>query len=162
VEATVNQLNTTHNLSFRTASLQLEKIVNRSAGHSGRFERATYPMPIEITLHRWESNTRPCDFSLNIETPRGTVFADFDDLAEDGVTLRRISFDGYGCCETEGRCAALSSSEATTLLDAIRENDVNNKSILDILRRYFAENASILGSDALDEHQLNRSGPNVR
>ncbi|MFN9415023.1 MAG: hypothetical protein ACK57V_21990 [Pirellula sp.] len=49
-----------------------------------------------------------------------------------------------------------------TPINAIRENDVNNKSILDILRRYFAENASIIWSDALNEHQLNGSGPNVR
>ncbi len=118
-------------------------------------------MPIEITLHKWETNTRPCDFSLNLETPRGMVFADFDELADECVTLRRISFDGYGCCETEGRCSALSSSDAMNLINAIRDNDVNNKSILDILRRYFAENASIIWSDALDEHQLNGSRPNA-
>ncbi len=81
---------------------------------------------------------------------------------EEGVLLRRIFFDGYGCCETEDRCAALPSSDAMTPINAIRENDVNNKSILDILRRYFAENASIIWSDALNEHQLNGSGPNVR
>lgn len=71
-------------------------------------------MPIEIALHKWETNTRPCDFSLNLETPRGTVFADFDELADECVTLRRISFDGYGCCETEGRFSAIQISEICT------------------------------------------------
>jgi hypothetical protein len=112
-------------------------------------------MPIEIAVHRWETDTRPCDFSLKLETPRGTVFADFNELPDECITLRRISFDGYGCCETEGRCSKMSSADATTLINAISEKDVNKESVLDVLRRYFAENSSIIWSDALDEHQLN-------
>jgi hypothetical protein len=131
-------------------------------GYSERFERVRNPMPVEIALHQWETNTRPCDFSLRLETPRGTVFADFDELGDECVTLRRISFDGYGCCETEGRCSKMSSTDATTLINSIREEDVNEQSILDILCRYFAENSSIIWSDALDEHQLKVRGPDVR
>ncbi len=119
-------------------------------------------MSIEIRLHHWETNTRPCDFSLCLDTPRGTVFADFDELADECVTLRRISFDGYGCCETEGRCSKMSSSDTTTLINSIGENEVNQQSVLDILRRYFDENASIIWSDALDEYQLRGRGPEVR
>ena len=111
-------------------------------------------MPIEIALHHWETNTRPCDFSLNLETPRGSVFADFDAESEHCVSLRRISFDGYGCCQTEGKCSKMPTGDSFALTKAIREHDVNNQSIRDILCRYFAENASIIWADALDEHQL--------
>ena len=119
-------------------------------------------MPIEIALHRWEADTRPCDFCLNLKTPRGNVFADFDELPDKGITLRRISFDGYGCCGTEGRCSKMSSADATTLINAISEKDVNKESIFGVLCRYLAENSSIIWSDALVEHQLDCPGNLVR
>ncbi len=119
-------------------------------------------MSIEIGLHYWETSTRPCDFSLNLETPRGTVIADFDVLADECVTLRRISFDGFGCCETEGRCSKMSPSDSTTLINSIREKDVNRQPVRDILCRYLAENASSIWADALDEHQLTGGGPDKR
>jgi hypothetical protein len=56
----------------------------------------------------------------------------------------------------------MSSTDATTLINSIREEDVNEQSILDILCRYFAENSSIIWSDVLDEHQLKVRGPDVR
>ena len=38
----------------------------------------------------------------------------------------------------------MSSTDATTSINAILEKDANNSSILHILRRYFAENAYII------------------
>src|SRR5688572_11413990 len=40
--------------------------------------------------------TRPCRFCFSLRG--GSVFADFDVDDEGRVFLRRISFDGYGCC----------------------------------------------------------------
>jgi hypothetical protein len=123
-------------------------------GARKRFAMMTDLMSIPIALHHWETNTRPCDFSLNLETPRGTVFADFEVESEHSVTLRRISFDGYGCCEPERKCSHMPYSDSLALTNAVRGNDVNNQAVLGILRRYFLENASMIWSDALVEHQL--------
>src|SRR5262245_65111891 len=40
---------------------------------------------------------RPCRFSLGLQDD--SVFADFDVDADGYVFLRRISFDGHGCCD---------------------------------------------------------------
>ena len=111
-------------------------------------------MLIEIALHQWQTNTRPCDFSLYMETQHGAVFADFDVDLDQFVSLRRISFDGYGCCRTEGKCSKMPSEESTFLLKAIRENDLNNQAVSDVLCRYFSQNNSIIWSDALHDHGL--------
>jgi hypothetical protein len=120
----------------------------------GSLQQAPNPMPIEIALHQWQTNTRPCDFSLYMETPHGAVFADFDVDFDQLVSLRRISFDGYGCCRTEGKCSKMPSDESVFLIKAIRENDVNNQFVFDLLCRYFSQNDSIIWSDALLEHGL--------
>jgi hypothetical protein len=39
-------------------------------------------------------------------------------------------------------------------IKAIRENDVNNQFVFDLLCRYFSQNDSIIWSDALLEHGL--------
>ena len=111
-------------------------------------------MSIEVSIHRWQTDTRPCDFSLYLETVRGAVFADFDSHGGTCVTLRRVSFDGYGCCRTENGCSKMNSDDSIVLVEAIREDDVNNDIVRGILLRYFAENSDTIWRDALEDHQL--------
>ena len=111
-------------------------------------------MSYEIFVHTWETDTRPCDFSLCLNTSRGATFADFDVDATGRVTLRRVSFDGYGCCRTNGTVSQMDFSESRLLTDAVRDNTVNCDPIRNLLRRYFTANADIIWMDALTEHEL--------
>jgi hypothetical protein len=132
---------------------------------------------IEIALHYWDADKRPCDFSLWFRTPRGVVFADFaidhnigdqqqgqQKQKQVAMRLIRISYDGYGCCNLDNydgdgaagrRCPDMSPADAAALNAAVDENRVdNNPHILHMARRYFTAHQSLLWDDALADHHL--------
>src|SRR5688572_8917364 len=96
--------------------------------------------------------TRPCSFCLCLQG--GSVFADFDKDAADIVSLRRISFDGYGCCDAGEFITRMSSGDSRLLLDAIARDELRSVQVEETLRRYFRENKDVIWSDALAEHDL--------
>ena len=95
--------------------------------------------------------SRPCSFGLCLQG--GSVFADFDTDDASIVSLRRISFDGYGCCRLESS-TKMSSGDSRLLLDAIARGELESVDVEDVLRRYFRENKDVIWSDALAEHDL--------
>lgn len=112
-------------------------------------------MAINVSVHEWKTDTRPCDFSLCLITERGgSVYADFGLDCENLLYFRRVSFDGYGCYEANGECTRMSATDSDKMIHAIRRNDVNNDPICDILLRYFKENSNLVWREALIEHQL--------
>jgi hypothetical protein len=84
----------------------------------------------------------------------GSVFADFNIDSDDRVYLERISFDGYGCCATEGNVARMPVDESHTLVNLVNTDDVNRDEVRDILYRYFDQNQNAISRDALKEHEL--------
>ena len=96
--------------------------------------------------------TRPCSFCLCLQ--RGSVFADFDTDAANIVSLRRISFDGFGCCEVGESITRMSSGDSCLVLDAIARGELGSVQVEETLRGYFRENKDVIWSDALAEHDL--------
>jgi hypothetical protein len=96
--------------------------------------------------------TRPCSFCLCLQG--GSVFADFDTDDVNVVSLSRISFDGFGCCEVKGAVKSMNSGDSRSLLDAVACGELGSAKVEDILRKYFRENADMIWSDALTEHDL--------
>jgi hypothetical protein len=82
------------------------------------------------------------------------VFADFDTDDADTISLRRISFDGYGCCEIGKSITKMSSDDSRLLLDAIARGELESTEVEEVLRRYFREIKDMIWSDALAEHDL--------
>ncbi len=96
--------------------------------------------------------SRPCRFSLGLQDD--SVFADFD-VDDDGhVFLRRISFDGYGCCSAPEAIRRMPVDHSRTLLESVDRQAVADPRVEAILRVYFRENADVLWSDALSTHEL--------
>jgi hypothetical protein len=95
--------------------------------------------------------TRPCDFCLCLQG--GSVFADFDTNDADIISLRRISFDGYGCCEVQS-ILRMRQSDSRLLLDAIARGELESIQVEEILRRFFRESKDVIWSDALAKLDL--------
>jgi hypothetical protein len=96
--------------------------------------------------------TRPCSFCLSLQG--GSVFADFDADDSDIVALRRISFDGFGCCRVEGLTSKMSCDDSRVLLDAVALDQLETSNVEDVLRRYFRDNTNVIWDDALVRHEL--------
>jgi hypothetical protein len=93
---------------------------------------------------------RECNFCLTFQG--GSVFADFD-IDEAGlVFLRRISFDGCGCCT--GQFKKMAGTDSRLLIESVERGSVGDPKIQELLRRYFAENADVIWRDALASHKL--------
>ena len=96
--------------------------------------------------------SRPCSFCLSLQG--GSVFADFDTDDAGLISLRRISFDGFGCCRIEAPITKMSSGDSRLLLDSVSRGDVGSAQVEDALRRYFSANTDLIWGDALAEHDL--------
>jgi hypothetical protein len=93
---------------------------------------------------------RECRFCLSLQ--EGAVFADFDVDAEGRAFLRRISFDGYGCCG--GEFQKLSLDDSRLLLGAIDHDTLRDPKVEEVLQSYLRANTDLIWSDALATHEL--------
>ena len=96
--------------------------------------------------------TRPCSFCLCLQG--GSVFADFDTDDVDAVVLRRISFDGYGCCHAGESIRKMNPGDSRLLLDAVASGELESIQVEEALRGYFRANTDVVWSDALSDHDL--------
>ena len=111
------------------------------------------PLAMSIAVQTYPvMPTRPCSFCLCLQG--GSVFADFDKDDADIIYLRRISFDGYGCCGVGEPITKMSSGDSRLLLDAITRGELESVGVEEVLKRYFRENKDVIWSDALAEHDL--------
>jgi hypothetical protein len=84
----------------------------------------------------------------------GSVFADFD-IDEDGrIFLSRISFDGYGCCESAANVRPMSVINSKLFINSIESGDISSEKLFNIISGYFRENSDVIWKDALEEHNL--------
>ena len=95
--------------------------------------------------------TRPCRFCLCLQG--GSVFADFDSDDAGIISLRRISFDGFGCCEAR-EFTRMSADDSRLLLNAIDRGELGSASVERALQKYLRENQGAIWSDAFAEHDL--------
>ena len=105
-----------------------------------------------VRLHVWNTSTRPCRFSLDLQDC--SVYADFDVDAAGLVYARRVSLDGYGCCDAPVHVGHMNRPDSLTLLRMVEAQAIDVAIAGPLLRRYFNEIAEQLWSDALQEHQL--------
>jgi hypothetical protein len=96
--------------------------------------------------------TRPCSFCFSLQG--GSVFSDFDTDDEGLISLRRISFDGYGCCRIEKPITKMKSADSRLLMDSISRGEVCTEQVADALRRYFSKHTDEIWGDALADHGL--------
>jgi hypothetical protein len=96
--------------------------------------------------------SRSCRFCLSLQDD--SVFADFDVDDRGLVFLRRISFDGYGCCDVPETIKRMSNADSLALVEAHDRGEVGGREITTVLRAYFLDNIDVIWSDALIHHGL--------
>ena len=82
------------------------------------------------------------------------MFADFDIDNKGHVLLRRISFDGFGFCETGEEVRGMDAEMSKRFLHLVDGDAVGSKEMSVILVQYFRENSDVIWKDALEEHDL--------
>lgn len=83
-----------------------------------------------------------------------SVFADFDFDRDGNVVLLRISFDGYGCCQTEGIIPPMSAEASKRFVSLMEANDLESGDMASLLSNYFGDNSDLIWKDALEKHKL--------
>ncbi|MFO1449852.1 MAG: hypothetical protein U1F61_16965 [Opitutaceae bacterium] len=94
---------------------------------------------------------RECRFCLCLQ--QGSVYADFYVDGEGRAFLRRISFDGYGCCSGDFKKMELEDSRL--LIAAVESRTIGDDAkVKALLQSYFRDNTHLIWSDALACHEL--------
>ncbi len=115
----------------------------------------------EFQVHRYfwpDLSARRCRYSLALGD---VAFADFDVDADQRLVLRRISFDGYGCCEPAAvRVSPMPSADSAELIGRMgNDEQLDTAVVRSILRRYFEAHRDVVWEDALVERGLVRGSP---
>jgi hypothetical protein len=84
----------------------------------------------------------------------GCVFIDFNNCGENRVCLKRISFDGYGCCELSDDATPINEHDSQSFKDLIQKNPLDQDSLLIIIKKAISLNKNEIWPDALEEYHL--------
>jgi len=97
-------------------------------------------------------SSRPADYCLGYM--EGSVFIDFNKLDNGWIYLKRISFDGYSCCELTSNIAALNKVESAEFKKILENDLLDQEALTKIVKKTIALNESFIWADALNEYQL--------
>ena len=98
-------------------------------------------------------SSRKADFHLGYLD--GSVFFDFEFSDEMTIFLRRISFDGYGCCNIPNKKYSLDIEASKQFLYEIKKDVLDQEKIKKFVLNLVKENKVYIWIDALNEYNLN-------
>ena len=84
----------------------------------------------------------------------GSVFFDFNISKDNFISLVRISFDGYGCCNLEDSAASLNAADSHEFLKEIDKENVHQETICRLVKKIIQINEDLIWKDALEEYGL--------
>jgi hypothetical protein len=84
----------------------------------------------------------------------GSVFIDFNISNENLISLCRISFDGYGCCNLIDPANYLNSELSKQFLTEVSKDLLNQEKLTAIVKEIIKINKDYIWTDALIEYNL--------
>lgn len=102
--------------------------------------------------------TREADYYLGCLN--GSIFMDFDKSSSNQIFLKRISFDGFGCCNLRNNEQQLSVSETEQFISILTNQEimeevmVDQKEINHLVLKLIELNKKEIWSGALKKYQL--------
>ena len=96
--------------------------------------------------------SRKADFYLGCLD--GSVFIDFNLTKNNLVSLCRISFDGYGCCNIIGTKNLLDAELSKMFIEEISKEELNQNKLTYLVKEIIKINQDYIWTDALKEYNL--------
>ena len=84
----------------------------------------------------------------------GCVFIDFNRTSDNLIYLRRISFDGYGCCDLQDKTKILNIELSKEFLIEIDKDVLEQEKMIILVKEIIKINKEEIWIDALIEYDL--------
>lgn len=96
--------------------------------------------------------TRLADYYLGCLD--SSVFIDFNQSENNRISLVRISFDGYGCCNLKDKTRQLGKEESFKFINEIKQERLNQEIISRLVKEIIEINKDQIWQDALKKYGL--------
>lgn len=83
-----------------------------------------------------------------------SVFIDFKRSDNDQIELIRISFDGYGCCNLDGKAVRLNHEDSEEFVEEMEKENFDQQVLTRIVKKAIELNRENLWKDAIEEYGL--------
>ncbi len=97
-------------------------------------------------------NSRKADFYLG--GLGGRIFIDFNLTNDKRISLCRISFDGYGCCELRDKTNFLNLELSKIFTEELKKEELKQENLTPIVLEIIKINKENIWKDALEEYNL--------
>jgi hypothetical protein len=84
----------------------------------------------------------------------GSIFMDFDNYEDKRIRLKRISFDGYGCCDLKDQAIAMDEIDSRAFKEIIEAQLSDQPQLTAIVKKTLLSNINLIWEDALNEYGL--------
>ena len=97
-------------------------------------------------------DSRTADFYLGCLD--GSVFIDFNQTIDNLISLCRISFDGYGCCNIPNPKNLLNFELSKKFIHEINKDEIDQEKLTPLVKEIIKINQEYIWTDALEEYNL--------
>lgn len=84
----------------------------------------------------------------------GSVFMDFNNCEDKRICLKRISFDGYGCCDLGNLAIPMNANDSQAFKELVDKPLLDSFQLTKIINETLALNKRLIWEDALMEYEL--------
>lgn len=84
----------------------------------------------------------------------GSVFIDFNQTNDSLISLCRISFDGYGCCDITDTKNLLNFELSKKFIEEINKDKLDQEKLTPLVKEIIKINQEHIWTDALEEYNL--------
>ena len=96
--------------------------------------------------------SRKADYQLGCLD--SSVFIDFNNTNENRIVLRRISFDGYGCCNLNEQANHLNIEDSQKFIEELKNEELNQNIITKLVKEAIKLNKKHIWTDAIEQYGL--------
>ena len=96
--------------------------------------------------------TRPADFYLGCLD--SCIYLDFEKDENNCIFLKRISFDGFGCCELTNSPTSLNIKESEQFISIFKKDELDQDLLTMLVQKCISLNQDLIWQDAIDKYNL--------